>query len=170
MRGAIDPRTAGTDTSFNHPACQRDSCRKWSHSSTSRESHRSAVPTRIAGGPSPRRRQARMQPTSPSAALPTPESSATYRVDAYQPAALTVSKPQPPCRYLRCSHHVPLLRMRLVGIIGYRLTVSLPTQPTSPKTGFSSSPSISAECSGPATASGCGAPPDTQIATSTSTT
>src|SRR5271156_1357034 len=60
---AIDPRTAGTDTSFNHPACQRDSRRMSSHSSTSRESHRSAVPTRIAGGPSPRRRQARMQPT-----------------------------------------------------------------------------------------------------------
>ena len=61
-------------------------------------------------------------------------------------------------------------RMRLVGIIGYHLTVSLPPQPTRPKSGFSSSPSISAECSGPATASGCGAPPDTQIATSTSTT
>lgn len=26
--------------------------------------------------------------------------------------------------------------VRLVGIIGYRLTVSLPTQPTSPKIGF----------------------------------
>jgi hypothetical protein len=60
---AIDPRTARTYMSLNHPAYQRDSRRESSRSSTSRGSHRSAVPVRIAGGPSPRRRHARIQPT-----------------------------------------------------------------------------------------------------------
>src|SRR5271156_2831629 len=60
---AVDPCAVWADASLDHPACQRDSRRISSHSSTSRESQRNAVPTRIAGGPSPRRRQARMQPT-----------------------------------------------------------------------------------------------------------
>ena len=43
--------------------CARVPRRESNHSSTSCESHRSALPTRIAGGPSPRRRHARRQPT-----------------------------------------------------------------------------------------------------------
>jgi hypothetical protein len=92
---------------------------------------------RIAGGPSPRSRQARMQPTLtvsrsanswivsnvPSGCL------SSCGFDCFETAVTFADIRDAAIVFLHCG-------MRLVGIIGYHLTVSLPPQPTSPEIGF----------------------------------
>ena len=63
-----------------------------------------------------------------------------------------------------------LCGMRLVGIIGYRLAASLPTQPTSPEIGFFFESEYFGRVFGTSYCQRMRRPPDTQIATSTSTT